>query len=66
MEESDTLSLRAHSRALVNELNSGRSAPLEHPVEIVYRKADVMYPGPAFRDEACDRRVGIFRLQQLD
>lgn len=65
MEKSDPFSLRADAWNLVDELNPSLAAALERCVEVVHRKADVVYPRPPFRHEARDRRSGIVRFQQL-
>ncbi len=65
MQKRDSLSLRTDSRVLVDELDAGSPATLQHRVEIVYGKADVMDASPALRHEARDGRGGIVRLQEL-
>jgi len=65
VQKRDSLSLRSDSRLLVDELYAGRPAALQHCVEVVDSKADVMDTGPALCHEACNGRGGIVGLQQL-
>lgn len=54
MQKRDPLSLCSDPRLLVDELYTGSAAALEHRVQVVDRKADVMDPGPSLRHEASD------------
>jgi hypothetical protein len=66
VKESNPLSFSAEPRNLIDQLDSSCPAPLEHRIEVVDRKADVMDTGPASRKELSNRRFGTIRLQQLD
>jgi hypothetical protein len=61
----DPLSLGPDAWSFIDELNARGLASLDHCVEIVDRKADVMDTRSAFRQKARDRRGGIIGLQQL-
>ena len=65
MQKRDSLSFRANPRLLIYELNAGAAAALQHRVEIVNRKADVMNAGSPLGEEAGNRRGGVFRLEKL-
>ena len=65
MQKYDSLSLGADSRLLVDELDASRPAPLDHRIEVVDRKADVMDSRSPLRYEARDRRGRVVGLQQL-
>ncbi len=65
MQKRDALSFRADPRLLIYELNAGPAAALQHRVEIVNRKADVMNAGSPLGEEAGNRRGGIFGLEKL-
>ena len=54
MEKGDPLSLCPDTGFLVDELDPGLTAALQHRVEIVDGKADVMNAGSALRHEARD------------
>ena len=66
MQEGYPLSLRADARLFVDELNAGGATALQHRVQVVDRKANVMDSGPALRHESRDRRPRIVRLKKLD
>ena len=63
MQECNPLSLRADARLFVDELNPCRPAALEHRVQVVDRKADVMNSWTALGHEARDRRPRIIGFQ---
>ena len=65
MQKSDSFSLCADARSLVDELDARGPAASQHVVEVVDSKADVMDSWSALRHEARDRRVRIVGLQQL-
>ena len=65
MQKHDPLSLGPDARLVIDEPYARGPAPLDHRVEVVDSKADVMYPWPAFGDEASYWRFGIVGLQQL-
>lgn len=65
MQERDSLSLRSDPRLLVDELYAGSPAALEHCVEVVDGKADVVDTGPALCHKPPYGRLGIVGLQQL-
>ena len=65
MQKRDALSLRANARLLIYELNAGAAAALQHRVEIVNRKADVVNAGSPLGEEAGNRRGWVFRLEKL-
>ncbi len=65
MQKHDPLSFGAYSRLLVDELDASRPAPLDHRVQVVDRKADVMDSRSPPRYEARDRRRRVVGLQQL-
>ena len=66
MEKSDAFALRAGARHLVNQLDSGLTAPRQHSVEIVDGEADVMDSRSPLRHESRDRGVSLHRFQQFD
>ena len=66
MKESNPLSFSAEPGNLIDELDARETATLQHRIEIVHRKADVMNSGPPSREEFSNRRIGTIRLQQLD
>jgi len=65
VQERDSFSLGANARFFINELDACRATPLEHRVEVVDRKADVVDSRTPFRQVAPDRRRGVVGLQQL-
>ena len=65
MQKRDSLSFRSDSRLLIDELYAGSPAALQHYVEVVDGKADVMDTGPALCHEARYGRGGIVGLQKL-
>ena len=65
MQKHDPLSFGTDSRLLVDELYASRPAPLDHRVEVINGKADVMDSRSPFRNETRDRRRRVVGLQQL-
>ena len=65
MQERDAFSLRADARHFVDKLNSRLAAPRENAVEIIDRKADVVYSRSALLNESPDWRARVRGLQQL-
>ncbi len=65
MQESNPFALRANARSLVDELNPRLPASLERPVQVVYRKADVVDSRAAAGNEPADRGIRVVCLQQL-
>ena len=65
MEKRDPFSLGPDTGFLVDELDPRLPAALQHRVEIVDSKADVMDAGSALRYEARDWGGAIVSLQQL-
>ena len=66
MQKGDSLSLGPDPRLFVDELHARRPAAIQHRVEIIDRKANVMNTRSALRHEARDRGAWIAGLQQLD
>ena len=66
MQECDSLSLRANAWLVIDDLDAGSPAALEHGVQVVDRKADVMDAGSAFVHEARDRRGRVTGLEKLN
>src|SRR6266480_433213 len=65
MKKSDSFSLCAHSRRLVNQPHAFFPTTLQRRIEIVDLKADVMDPGPSPRDEFRNWRILALRFQKL-
>lgn len=65
MQKHDPLSFGTDSRLLIDELHASRPAPLDHRVEVVDRKADVVDSRSSLCYEARDRRRRVVGLQQL-
>jgi hypothetical protein len=66
MEEGDPLSFRPNSGDLIHEGHTGRTAFLEHSVEIVDRETHVVNARTTLFQIACDRRFGTLGFEQLD
>lgn len=66
MQECDSLSLSANARLVIDDLDACPPAALEHGVQVVDRKADVMDAGSAFGHEARDRRRRVSGLEKLN
>ena len=66
MQERDQLSLGSHPRLVVNQCYSSGPAAVECGLQIVDLEADVMYCRPTAGDEFPNRRIVVYRLEQLD
>lgn len=67
MDESDSLALCADSRSFVDQPHPGVATAFECRIEIVDRKADVMYAGATAPDELPHRSVvSVIRLEELN
>ncbi len=66
MKKGDSLSLRANARLVIDDLDAGAPAALEHCVQVVDREADVMDARSAFGYKARDWRCRVSRLEKLN
>lgn len=66
MQKRYQLSLRSHSRLVVDQRNSGGAAAVERGFEIPDLEADVMNCRPAPLHELPDRRIDLDGLEELD
>jgi hypothetical protein len=53
-------------RLLVDQLDAGRTKPVELPGQVGNRERDVVHTRPALGEETPDGRLGTERLEQLD
>lgn len=66
MKKSNSFSLCADARLLVDQPDTFFSTTLECCVEIVYREANMMDARTSALDESCNRRIIVVRLEKLD
>jgi hypothetical protein len=66
MEEGNPLPLGSQPRCFIDQSNAGFPATLEHVVEVIHRKADVVDAGTAFRDKFTDGGVIRMPLEEFD
>ncbi len=65
MQKRNHFSFCSHTRLVIYQRNSGSSASIERRFEVGYLEADVVYRGPAARDELADWRIMIDGFQEL-
>lgn len=66
MQERDPLSFSSETRLLVDQSNSGSTAPLERRIQVVDGEANVMNSGSALCHEFPNRRFVGLGLEEFD
>lgn len=66
VQKGNALSLSPDARLLIHQSQPGVAALLEHPIQVVYREADMVDSGAALFEEPADRGVRRVRLEKLN
>jgi len=66
VQEGNTFAFRAQARGLVDHSQSGGTAALQGGIQVIHRKADVVYSGSAPLDKSVDWGTCLCAFQQLD